>query len=55
MSNIESIDKNFAALAVSYDGMRTYDPRKAPFSIHGLYRPEEGAGFCVCRRKWRTR
>ncbi len=45
MSNIEKIDKNFAALAVSYNGMRTYDPRKAPFSIHGLYRPEDGGRF----------
>ncbi len=45
MSNIENIDKNFAALEVSYDGMRTYDPRQAPFSIHGLYRPEDGGRF----------
>lgn len=45
MSNIEKIDKNFAALAVSFDGMITYDVRKAPFSIHGLYRPEDGGPF----------
>lgn len=45
MRNIEAIDKNFAALAVSFDGMRTYDVRKAPFSIHGLCRPEDGGRF----------
>lgn len=45
MSNIELIDKNFAALRVSVDGTRTYDVRKAPFSIHGLYRPEDGGRF----------
>ncbi len=45
MRNITEIDRNFAALTVEQDGMRTWDVRKAPFSIHGLYRPEVGGVF----------
>jgi len=42
MSAIDIIDKNFAAPPVETEGLRAWDVRKAPFSLHGLYRPESG-------------
>ncbi len=45
MSNIEAIDKNFSSIEVSFVGMHNYDPRKAPFSIHGLLCAEKGGKF----------
>lgn len=43
MSKLEQIDKNFLSPPVDTTGMREWDVRRAPFSIHGLYRPERGA------------
>ncbi len=43
MSNIEKIDKNFAALAVEHEGLRQWNVREAPFSLHGLLIDENGA------------
>lgn len=44
MSNIEKLDKNFAALAVEHEGLRQWNVWEAPFSLHGLMRDENG-GF----------
>lgn len=45
MSRIEEIDRNFAASSITYEGMTTYDVRKPPFRLDGLYHPQDGEPF----------
>lgn len=45
MAKLEEIDRNFAANEITYEGMITYNVRKAPFRLDGLYRPEDGESF----------
>ena len=47
MARIQEIDKNLAHAEVK-DGLRFYDVRKAPFSLHGLYKPETPGLFRRC-------
>ncbi|MBR2410781.1 MAG: hypothetical protein IKB08_03555 [Clostridia bacterium] len=42
MKRIEEIDKNFKASAPVFDGMRTYDILKSPFSLYGLKSDSDG-------------
>lgn len=42
MKRIEEIDKNFRAAVPEFSGMRTYDIRRAPFSLYGLKYGERG-------------
>ena len=42
MSNISEIDRNFAIHSANITGMRLWDVRQAPFSLHGLYNPAQG-------------
>lgn len=42
MQRIENIDKNFSASVPVFDGMKTYDILKPPFSLYGLKHDSEG-------------
>ena len=38
MSNLSKIDTNFEIkTSIKKEGLRFFDPRKAPFSLHGLF------------------
>lgn len=45
--NIQTVDRNLAPSRVS-GGMEFFDVRKAPFTLHGLYRPETPGLFRRC-------
>ena len=45
MPNIEELDKNFAVKAVTVEGMVSYDAKKPPFRLYGLYEPESDGPF----------
>ena len=46
MLPIEKLDPNFLAQEVQREGLVWYNPRRAPFSLHGEEKNESGERFC---------